>query len=64
MGTCDSCGRENEETVAVRRVYLILPEGTPPGDPDTLQERAEPRPEDESERWCASCRDHFPHLLV
>lgn len=64
MGTCDSCGRENEETVTVRRVYLILPEGAAQGDPDTLHERAEPRPQDESEQWCASCRDHFPHLLV
>jgi hypothetical protein len=60
MGTCDSCGREDEETELVRRVYLVVPdEGT--GDPMTLEERAQAVPVDEDERWCASCRETFPH---
>ena len=61
MATCTSCGRDNEETVGVRRIYLVLPEGSPT-DPRTIEEEAEPVVTDEEEQWCATCRDQFPHV--
>jgi hypothetical protein len=63
MGTCDSCGRDDEETVAVRRVYLVLPEGVT-ADPVTLEEQARPVTLDTDEQWCATCRDQFPHAAA
>ena len=62
MATCDSCGRDDEETEPVRRVYLVLPEGVP-ADPATLGEQARPVPQDTDEQWCATCRDQFPHTV-
>lgn len=63
MGTCESCGREGEETVAVRRVYLVPPDPTA-GSPEELEAAAEPRAVDPPEQWCASCREHYPHQPV
>jgi len=63
MGTCGSCGRDGEATVTVRRVYLV-PTAADPGDPTSPDERAEPVIVDGDEEWCASCRDHFPHVVV
>lgn len=52
---CDSCGRDDDDVVAVRRAYVT------PGAWD-----AEPRVQvaDEVERWCFPCRTHYPHEEV
>lgn len=52
---CESCGRTDEDTLAVRRVY-VTPESW-----DT-EEKIEVM--DEVERWCFSCRTHYPHEEV
>jgi thymidine kinase len=53
-GTCESCGRDGEELVLVRRAYVT---------PETWDtpERVETAGE---ERWCAVCRSHYPHQFV
>jgi len=48
--------------VAVRRVYLVLPDGAPT-DPGSIEELAEATVVDEDEDWCATCRDQYPHVL-
>lgn len=63
MAHCTSCGRDDEDTVAVHRVYLVLPPGAP-ADPDAIEDTAEPVIDADDEQWCASCRDHFPHVVV
>ena len=50
--TCESCGREDRDIVPVRRVY-VTPESW-----DT-EGKAEVQPD--VERWCFSCRTHYPH---
>jgi hypothetical protein len=57
-GTCQSCGRDDEEVGAVQRVYLLVPEDGADGAP--AEERIQV--EDEVEYWCWSCREHFPHV--
>jgi hypothetical protein len=52
---CDSCGRENEEVVAVRRVYVT---------PETWDTEGKVEIVDEVEHWCFSCRSHYPHQEV
>jgi hypothetical protein len=56
MGTCESCGRDGTDVEAVERVYLVPAET--PGD------GLEPQPTGEVERWCASCREQYPHRPV
>ena len=60
MPTCTSCGRA-EDTVAVRRVYLVLPDGAAT-DLLSSEELGEPTVLDEDEDWCATCCDQFPHV--
>jgi hypothetical protein len=50
--TCDSCGREESELVAVHRVYVVPESWDTPGSEKTLTE---------VEQWCFSCRTHYPH---
>jgi ribosomal protein L44E len=50
--TCDSCGREDSELVAVHRVYVVPESWDTPGSEKTLAE---------VEQWCFSCRTHYPH---
>jgi hypothetical protein len=52
IGRCESCGRDEEQIVAVLRVYLTTAQWDQPE-----QVRVMP----EVERWCAVCRDHYPH---
>jgi hypothetical protein len=52
---CDSCGRDDEVVVEVRRVYLTLADWD-------HEEKVEIVPE--PERWCQVCREHYPHQLV
>lgn len=54
-GTCDSCGREDEELVAVHRRYVT---------PETWDTPAAERTLAEVERWCFACLTHYPHVLV
>jgi hypothetical protein len=65
MGTCESCGRTDEVTEKVQRIYL-----TPPGadagvapDGSTADSDATAIPGD-IEQWCASCRATFPHVVI
>jgi len=50
--TCDSCGAESDELVAVHRVYVT------PAAWDT-EEKVDVVPE--VEEWCYPCRTHYPH---
>lgn len=50
--TCDSCGREETELVAVHRVYVVPESWDTPGSEKTLTD---------VEQWCFSCRTHYPH---
>ncbi len=54
IGACESCGREDEVVVRVRRMY-VTPEAW-----DT-PERVEVADE---ELWCFSCRTHYPHEAI
>ncbi len=61
MATCTSCGRDDEETVPVHRVYLVLPDGAPT-DPQSIEDLASTTVDDEDEDWCATCCDQYPHV--
>jgi len=50
--SCNSCGRDDEELVAVHRVYVTPEAWDAPGRADV---------QDEVERWCFSCRSQYPH---
>jgi hypothetical protein len=50
--TCDSCGRDADEVLAVHRLYVT------PGSWDTP---AGVRRLEEVERWCVSCASQYPH---
>ena len=58
MGTCQSCGRD-EDVEAVQRVYLL--EGT-----EATAGSGEPpvRVDDDVEYWCFTCRESYPHVPV
>ena len=51
MTACQSCGRDTpaSELTEVHRLYYFDPD-----DP-------EPRMDEQSERWCASCCHTYPH---
>ena len=44
-GVCENCAREDDELIAVRRIYLAPTSRTV----------------DEIELWCFSCRSMYPH---
>ena len=50
-GICESCAREDDDLMAVRRVYLH---------PDSEATTTMP----EVELWCFSCRTMYPHQPV
>ncbi len=52
---CDSCGRDDELTVEVRRLYVT---------PASWDTEATVTPATETERWCDVCRSHYPHDLL
>jgi hypothetical protein len=54
-GSCDSCGREEDELFAVHRKYVIPERWDTPGSERVL---------DEVERWCFPCLTSYPHVLV
>ena len=55
VGRCDSCGREDRDLTAVKRVYVTPESWESPGKVDV---------QDELERWCFSCLTHYPHQVV
>ena len=55
VSTCDSCGRDEPDLVAVHRVYVVPESWDTPGSEKTLAE---------VEQWCFSCRTHYPHQEV
>jgi hypothetical protein len=52
---CDSCGRDDEEVVAVHRVYVT---------PESWDTEEKVDIQDEVEQWCFACRTHYPHQEV
>jgi hypothetical protein len=52
-GTCQSCGRDDEEIVLVRRLYVTPEAWDTPGKVEVAGE----------EWWCFVCRTHYPHQI-
>ena len=50
VGTCESCGVDDEVLTPVRRKYLAAPDGSSAG-----------RVLDEIELWCVPCLTSYPH---
>ena len=53
-GLCESCGRDDEDVVLVRRLYVTPESWDTPGQVT----------EGDEERWCFVCRTHYPHQLL
>ena len=51
-GVCENCAREDDELIAVRRIYLT---------PESWDTAGASRRMDEVELWCFSCRSMYPH---
>lgn len=52
---CESCAREDEELVPVRRLYVTPESWDSPG-PTTRV--------DQTELWCFACRSTYPHEIL
>jgi hypothetical protein len=52
MGTCESCGRDDEALFAVHRMYVTPEAWDTPASSTTLSD---------VERWCLVCVTHYPH---
>ena len=52
---CESCGRADETTVAVRRVYVT---------PESWDQEGSVEVQPEVEHWCWVCQAHYPHEPV
>ena len=51
VGVCESCGRDDDEVVLVRRLYVTPEAWDSPGKVEV----------GDDERWCYVCRTHYPH---
>jgi hypothetical protein len=49
---CENCARDDDDLVAVHRVYVIPEAWDTPGSTQKV---------DEIELWCFSCRSQYPH---
>ncbi len=58
MGTCESCGRTDEVTEKVQRIYLS------PTEAEAEAGAEAPGVPGDIEQWCASCRATFPHVVI
>jgi hypothetical protein len=54
QGTCESCGREEDDLIEVHRVYVT---------PEDWDREGKIEVMDELERWCFVCRSHYPHQV-
>ncbi len=52
---CENCAGDDDDLVAVRRVYVT---------PESWDTPASVRPQAEIEVWCFSCRTLYPHEPV
>jgi hypothetical protein len=52
---CESCGREDDDLVAVRRIYVTPESWDTPGSSKTMPD---------VEVWCFPCRTMYPHEPV
>jgi hypothetical protein len=50
--TCENCTRDDEDLLAVHRVYVV---------PETWDTEGSETVVEETERWCVSCRSQYPH---
>ncbi|HYD08571.1 MAG TPA: hypothetical protein VEA78_00605 [Acidimicrobiales bacterium] len=53
--TCESCGREDRDVQPVHRVYVT---------PESWDQEGKTEVQPDVERWCFSCRSHYPHEEV
>ncbi len=51
VADCENCGREDDELVVVRRLYVF---------PATEDQPERVQVVDEPERWCVSCVSQYP----
>lgn len=51
-GVCQNCAREDDDLVAVTRLYV---------QPETWDAPGKVTPTNEVELWCFSCRTQYPH---
>lgn len=51
-GVCDSCGRDDEPTTVVRRLYIT---------PASWDTEAKVTKATQTEQWCAVCQTHYAH---
>ena len=54
-GTCDSCGRDDEDVTEVVRVYVVA---------EAWDQEAQVTEADDTEAWCFPCLTHYPHRVV
>ena len=52
---CESCGRDDEPTTQVRRLYVTPEAWDTPGSTKVVED---------VEHWCFVCLSHYPHELV
>lgn len=52
---CESCAREDDDLVVVRRTYVVPESWDAEGSSTTLPD---------GELWCFSCRSVYPHEVV
>ena len=50
-GTCESCGRDEDDLLLVRRLYVTPEAWDTPGKVE----------EGDLEQWCFVCRTHYSH---
>jgi hypothetical protein len=54
-GICQSCARDDDDLVAVQRVYVV---------PESWDTQGSVTTVDEIELWCFACRSMCPHEVV
>jgi hypothetical protein len=55
FGTCDSCGRGDEDVTEVVRVYVVA---------ESWDQERQVTEAEGTERWCFPCLTHYPHRVV
>jgi hypothetical protein len=52
---CENCAREDDELIAVRRIYVVPESWDTPASTTTVPD---------VELWCFACRSMYPHEVV